>query len=280
MSAAGPELPPHLVAKRKRQVEEGDLPKRTRSRSRSSSSSENAVKQRRILGPSLPPAALDERPESDPQSRDGSGSDSDLGPALPPSPGSYRQQSDLHQNQSTTDEITDVESAKKPQREEWMLILPTNDDWSSRVDPTKLRNRKFNTGKGAKAPTGKGAGNNALWTETHEQKRQRLEDEVMGVKKPAQLDQDSKAGSRNAAEARETERRIQEYNVSIALLKVDSSNTHRYTFTRRKIGVLRCTVSIRKPHQKKRKTTQANGLSTGKRISEESRLGTFKRRRC
>ena len=96
-----------------------------------------------------------------------------------------------------------------------MLVPPTSDDWSSRVDPTKLKNRKFNTGKGSKAPAQKsGDGdNNALWTETPEQKRQRLEDEMMGVKKPAQLGPEEKKDKwKKDEEARETERRIREYN--------------------------------------------------------------------
>lgn len=101
-----------------------------------------------------------------------------------------------------------------------MLVPPKQDDWSARVDPTKLRNRKFNTGKGAKAPSGRGGGDiSALWTETPEQKRQRLEDEMMGVKKPAQLveggDEDAAGGRRRGdeRERRETERRIREFNV-------------------------------------------------------------------
>ena len=99
-----------------------------------------------------------------------------------------------------------------------MLVPPKQDDWTARVDPTKLRNRKFQTGKGAKAPAQKGGGGgeiSALWTETPEQKRQRLEDEVMGVKKPALAgdgDAVSGATAANEAEARETERRIREYN--------------------------------------------------------------------
>lgn len=96
-----------------------------------------------------------------------------------------------------------------------MLVPPTSDDWSSRVDPTKLRNRKFNTGKGSKAPPPKGreGDGNALWTETPEQKRKRLEDEVMGVKRPAQLGGEEKQDEWREKESQETARRIREYNV-------------------------------------------------------------------
>lgn len=215
MSTIGPELPPHLAAKRKRQQEEPiDQPVSTRSRSTSSSSGAGA-KRRCIIGPSLPPAALNEKPLNDPDSNAGtdSDSDSDLGPAPPPASGCLDQPAGLQHGNSGMDDMLAKYTVKKPQREEWMLVPPKQDDWTSRVDPTKLRNRKFNTGKGAKAPSQGGSGDNALWTETAEQKRQRLEDEVMGVKKPAQLDQDSKKGGRSEAEARETERRIREYNV-------------------------------------------------------------------
>lgn len=97
-----------------------------------------------------------------------------------------------------------------------MLVPPTSDDWSSRVDPTKLRNRKFNTGKGSKAPPPKGGEGDdiALWTETPEQKIKRLEDEMMGVKRPAQLGGEEKKDEWREKESKETARRIREYNVS------------------------------------------------------------------
>ena len=63
-----------------------------------------------------------------------------------------------------------------------MTMPPTQDDLSARFDPTKLRARKFNTGRGAAAKGGDStSGPSALWTETPEQKRKRLADEVMGV---------------------------------------------------------------------------------------------------
>lgn len=230
MSTAGPELPPHLIAKRKRQEEEAQAAESTSPSPNPNSptispSNSDSKKRRRTLGPSLPPAPLSELPpsastKSNNSDPDSSSSDDDFGPSPPTD---HLSAAEIHrQQQALDDEAAAAASARKPQREEWMLIPPSADDWTARVDPTKLRNRKFNTGKGSKAPvpTGRGAGGeqHALWTETPEQKRQRLEDEVMGVKKPAQLGGPEKeAAGWREAESRETSRRIQEYNVSAVI---------------------------------------------------------------
>ena len=98
-----------------------------------------------------------------------------------------------------------------------MLHPPTSDTWAQKVDPTKLKNRKFATGKAAKAPAERGGGVSAIWTETPEEKRRRLEDEVMGVVAPAAAGGGSKSGGdvrerRAEEEAAETERRVRAFN--------------------------------------------------------------------
>ena len=219
MPLVGPELPPHLAAKRKRHTEEQDeQPTAIQGAGPSRApSSGTGHKHQRFLGPTLPPAPLDERLASKPEIIDESDSDNDVGPALPPAPGKYDFEAEAQRVQTTEDENAARDATLKPQREEWMLVPPKQDDWSSRIDPTKLKNRKFNTGKGAKGPAQMGGADNAIWTETPEEKRKRLEDEVMGVKKPAHLDHDSHKSARSEAEAKETERRIREYNVSYRL---------------------------------------------------------------
>ncbi len=214
MSTVGPQLPLHLQTKRKR--DDGDDEARDTSetppkRARSSSSGDEA-RPRHIIGPAAPPADLSELPTTNPDPDSDSSEDDDFGPSLPPPPGSSKHQAETKRQQDSQDDFAAREAAKKPQREEWMLLPPKQDDWSARVDPTKIKNRKFNTGKGSKAPGTNGGGVNTLWTETPEQKRQRLEDEVMGVKKPAQLGPEDKRDARKEQEARETQRRIQEYN--------------------------------------------------------------------
>jgi hypothetical protein len=95
-----------------------------------------------------------------------------------------------------------------------MLVPPTDSDWAGRIDPTKLKNRKFASGKGAKAPVEKG-GISAIWTETPEEKRKRLEDEIMG-RKDAATSSRAKASAGQVQiesnEDKETARRIKEYN--------------------------------------------------------------------
>lgn len=211
MSPVGPSLPPHL-AKRKLPDDANSVPPK---RQRSSSPLPHATTPRRVIGPSAPPAPLSERPTT-PPSPDASSSgsdDDDFGPSLPPPPGSISQEKEKARQLALAEENAAREASKKPQREEWMLLPPKQDDWTARADPTKIKNRKFNTGKGSKAPAQKGGeDNNALWTETPEQKRRRLEDEVMGVKKPAQLGPEGKKDKWKEEEARETEKRIREWN--------------------------------------------------------------------
>ncbi|KAL9632147.1 MAG: hypothetical protein Q9204_003908 [Flavoplaca sp. TL-2023a] len=221
MTTVGPELPPHLLAKRKRQqeAEEETNPQLQRHSRSSSTSSNSSSKRRRTIGPAPPPAPLSERPSSLPSPQNStpnspsSSSDDDFGPSLPPTNGGTQN----HTHETTSPTSASKEPTPIPQkREEWMLIPPSNSDWSSRIDPTKLKNRKFATGKGAKGPSSgtKNGAINTIWTETPEQKRQRLEDEMLGIKAPAQLSSAApdQRSQEDEAERRETERRIQEYN--------------------------------------------------------------------
>ncbi|KFX96639.1 hypothetical protein O988_05232, partial [Pseudogymnoascus sp. VKM F-3808] len=105
-------------------------------------------------------------------------------------------------------------ASSAPKRADWMLVPPSSDDWTSRVDPTKLKTRKFASGKGAKAP-GEKSGISAIWTETPEEKRQRLEDEVMGRKEVATNSgkgRGEKVPGEDEAEQAAIAKRIREYN--------------------------------------------------------------------
>ncbi len=209
MPPVGPELPPHL-SKRKRSIDDEDdkIPSPP-----TKIQAASPPKERRVFGPAPPPAPLDERPPQPadaPEDENSSDDDDDYGPSLPPAPGSNAADEAEVQLCAAEEAASERAKSTKPQREEWMLVPPTDSDWGSRVDPTKLKNRKFASGKGAKAPTEK-SGVSAIWTETPEQKRQRLEDEVMGRKDPSASAQPKKP-RKDDAEAEATARRIAEYN--------------------------------------------------------------------
>ncbi|KAJ5909176.1 hypothetical protein N7495_001858 [Penicillium taxi] len=132
------------------------------------SDDEQPVK-RRVIGPSLPPEA----------SAAGSDSDSDeddFGPSLPPPPG---QASSISQEQSQALESAAVPQQIENSRDDWMLHPPEQSDWASKIDPTQLRNRKFQTGKSARSSTSKQI--DSSWVESPEERIRRLEDQVMGV---------------------------------------------------------------------------------------------------
>lgn len=77
----------HVHMKRKHEAaDDGEGPSQTTSQSKSCSSShspDGGEKRRRVLGPSLPPAPLEERPTTDPEDNDSASSEDEFGPALP-----------------------------------------------------------------------------------------------------------------------------------------------------------------------------------------------------
>jgi hypothetical protein len=124
----------------------------------------------RVIGPALPPADLGERPAQNVESD--SDSDDDYGPAPPSAAGSSRGPASVMSAPSTNQ--TDTAPASK--RDDWMLAPPTSSSGRA-PDPTKLKARKFASGRAANAP---GGGVSSIWTETPEEKRKRLEDAVLG----------------------------------------------------------------------------------------------------
>lgn len=166
---------------------------------------------KRVLGPALPPAPLSERPLCSPDSD--SDSDSDYGPSLPPAAGSAAAIALESEREREAQAAADrsMEPAK-PQRPDWMLAPPTSSDWASKIDPTKLKARKFAAGKGGKAPADK-SGVSAIWTETPEEKRQRLEDAVLGRQDSASATSTEPARAKAQIKAdEETAKKISEYN--------------------------------------------------------------------
>lgn len=171
----------------------------------------SAPKHRKVIGPSLPPGPTPDTEKTGPadsadsaDSDTGSDSDDDFGPSLPPSdslPGSAPSNFKAS-NAVELPEVTETE--KESQRDQWMLQPPSQSDWASKIDPTQLRNRKFNTGKSANVPKKM----DSSWVESPEERMKRLQDAVMGV--GASTDQPRDLPSN----AKSKEDQIRRYNVS------------------------------------------------------------------
>ncbi|KAF2442581.1 hypothetical protein P171DRAFT_69861 [Karstenula rhodostoma CBS 690.94] len=194
------------------------LPPQSRSRSNSEDSDVGPAppppsKPARVLGPAPPPAPLDERPPN-PPSDDSDSSDDDFGPAPPPASASYTSYNAQSSQPARSAFDTDPqysEENKKVQRDSWMTMPPTQDDLAARMDPTKMRARKFNTGKSAGAG---GAGGMDIWTETPEQKLKRLQDEAMGISAHPNSSTSKKESRRNREEEDKARRMREKINAS------------------------------------------------------------------
>ncbi|KAF2830943.1 hypothetical protein CC86DRAFT_390694 [Ophiobolus disseminans] len=244
MPSIGPTLPPHLAKRSRDDDDDGDsspdsgdkrrrvagpapppsanaprrnvgpsLPPNARSRSSSEDSDVGPAPPKsshpaRVAGPTAPPAPLHERPPN-PPSDDSDSSDDDFGPAPPPAGANTNSYHDDQQGKSAFDTNSDfAEAPKKAQRDDWMTMPPTQDDLAARMDPTKMRARKFNTGKSA----GGGGGMSSAWTETPEQKLKRLQDEAMGIVTPSNA---AAAPVNDSKKSKEEERRARKMREKI-----------------------------------------------------------------
>ncbi|KAF2164090.1 hypothetical protein M409DRAFT_25437 [Zasmidium cellare ATCC 36951] len=209
MSGIGADLPPHLLAKRKRQEEEAesDAPT-TASGAKRPSSPDEPEKRRKVLGPAMPPAPLDERPTAPPdaEDEDSSDDDDDFGPSLP-TEGAVTE--GLNEDEENGIEA-EAPAQQQLKRDDWMMMPPTQDDLAARLDPTKQRPKAFNTGKGARGPNTAGE-DSSTWHETPEQKQKRLQDEMMGISKASAP---AKSGSTKSSKVKDdaTKHKIQEHD--------------------------------------------------------------------
>ena len=214
MASVGPQLPPSLAVKRKREEDSGVVDGRSDTSTPSEHQAltpDSSAKRPRTIGPTLPPASLDERPAHGPEGvSDTSSDDDDFGPSLPGA-GESAVRSAVRAVQASSK--TEAQVSSKNQRDEWMIVPPSNSDWSARMDPTKLKARKFNTGKGANAASQSAAtGGDNKWTETTAEKMARLEREMMGITDPAAAK--LKAPAPNRVKTVTASQRLQENSVS------------------------------------------------------------------
>jgi Protein of unknown function (DUF3752) len=207
----GPQLPSLSSVKRKRD-EKSDAINDTSSLSRHGSLTPySSPKRPRTIGPTLPPANLGERPPDAPEEdSDTSSDDDDFGPSLPGAGASTAGPAEITVQVSAE---TGPQVSSKSQRDDWMIVPPSNSDWSARVDPTKLKARKFNTGKGASAqPQGGTTGGDNKWTETPAEKMARLQREMMGITDTSAAK--PKVPSQESVKAAAAPQKIKEYTVS------------------------------------------------------------------
>lgn len=80
---AGPEIPPHILEKRKRKAEEAAASITIADSIHNRPETPTLEKRPRIIGPALPPSPLDERPSHSPQEEEGDSSSDEIGPSLP-----------------------------------------------------------------------------------------------------------------------------------------------------------------------------------------------------
>jgi hypothetical protein len=182
---------------------------------------EPVLKRRKVFGPVLPSSYFPHDPENE-QGVDNSGTegpsredkgeyedgdeasddadDDDYGPCLPPLGG----EAIANPNEVKIDNEPRIQSGKpdaqsnKTQRDTWMLRPPKPSDLSSRLDPTRLKNRKF---QGGQSLSHSGEEVDITWTETPQQKLKRLQDEAMGVSPQSVHDHDRSSTSRTSRSA-------------------------------------------------------------------------------
>ncbi|KAE8383934.1 hypothetical protein BDV23DRAFT_61401 [Aspergillus alliaceus] len=144
--------------------------------------SDTSAKRRKVVGPTLPLSNTIDEHTPNSEGEDESSDDDEIGPSLPPSGPVVPEGADTKIRGYSLEGMSTEQGhtvKERSHRDEWMLQPPESSGWTSRVDPTKLRSRKFQTGRSASNPaSGK---IDSSWTETPDEKMKRLQDEVMGV---------------------------------------------------------------------------------------------------
>ncbi|KAF7139729.1 hypothetical protein CNMCM5793_007664 [Aspergillus hiratsukae] len=179
---------------------------------------ETVLKRRKVFGPVLPSSYFPHGPrnqqgventgteglsrEDEGEDEDGDGDaaaddadDDDYGPCLPPLGGEVITNPNEVKigNEPRTQSGKPDAQSNNSQRDSWMLRPPKPSDLSSRLDPTRLKNRKF---QGGQSLSHSGEEVDITWTETPQQKLKRLQDEAMGVSPQSVHNHDRSSTSR------------------------------------------------------------------------------------
>ncbi|KIJ45058.1 hypothetical protein M422DRAFT_167158 [Sphaerobolus stellatus SS14] len=174
-SVSGPVLPPHLL-KKKNEEPPGDDDDDEEDAYVPELPPDLAGKPKRTLGPTMPS-------RSPPRDDD---SDEEVGPMPIPGASSSTAQYDgvrefMEREERINKAREEAAKPKKLEREEWMLVPPTNSGLLGSLDPTKLKARQFSRSARPTQPTNEVS----LWTETPEQKQTRLKEELEGKRRRA-----------------------------------------------------------------------------------------------
>ncbi|KNZ51591.1 hypothetical protein VP01_3895g1 [Puccinia sorghi] len=99
----------------------------------------------------------------------------------------------LHDREKRLQELERIQQENlRPKRDEWMLLPPKELDLQASVDPTKIKARGFKQTSKPHASSSGGGSTTAtrtagsLWTETPDERRQRLADEAVGKRRRAE----------------------------------------------------------------------------------------------
>ncbi|TRM62988.1 hypothetical protein BD626DRAFT_44296 [Schizophyllum amplum] len=185
----GPELPPHLQRPKAQNDESDDeddympelppdlKPSTSQSVTHSTPSSSKPAPPARKPSPAAP-ARLS-------HSYDEDESDDDVGPQPLRAPPVQHDENEgirrfMEVERRRREEAENAAKPQAPKREEWMLVPPSASELLSNIDPTKKRTFSSST-----VPKGNGKNEPNLWTETPQERLQRLKDEVDGRRKRA-----------------------------------------------------------------------------------------------
>jgi hypothetical protein len=179
-----------------------------------------ASKRQRVIGPNDCDAHRGDgcTPSED---DDSSSDDDDFGPMPPPEHTGPDQETNSHIDPQLASNMPYLSSGDNlvhgnvNQRDEWMVLPPDKDSWTSSIDPTALRNRKFATGRSARTSRPDKNGPGPSWTESPAEKRMRLENEIMGIQAPSESDLQGSSG-KPVREDGATAEKIRLFNVSIS----------------------------------------------------------------
>ncbi|KAK9455385.1 hypothetical protein V1511DRAFT_350558 [Dipodascopsis uninucleata] len=220
----GPDLPPHLLAARRARMQKSSpvegIEKETASTEEQSDEHDN--KSSPYLGPSrsitqtadtLNRATLAQSVESDVEDENESSSEDDFGPSIPKNFDEEQEEREAEARMALIEERDKMLAASKSyksKREEWMLVPPP-EGHTGQIDPTKLRNKKFLSGRAAGSSIGAKHGADTSWLETESERKKRLSEEMMGLRNRASDEDASRRNARLDRKNAETAKLVEEY---------------------------------------------------------------------